>query len=67
VREVQSTRGSYNSGGTRTLHFGLARAGCAYTLEVRWPNGTIETFDASQLGVNRFLTLEQGKGLTVAK
>ena len=67
VREVQSTRGSYNSGGTRTLHFGLARAGCAYTLEVRWPNGTLETFDASQLGVNRFLTLEQGKGLTVAK
>lgn len=67
VREVQSTRGSYNSGGTRTLHFGLGRAGCAYTLEVRWPNGAIENFDASQLGVNRFLTLEQGKGLNVSK
>lgn len=64
VREVSSTRGTYNSGGTRTLHFGLARAGCAYTLEVRWPNGDLETFDASQLGVNRFLTLEKGKGLT---
>jgi hypothetical protein len=67
VREVQSTRGTYNSGGTRTLHFGLARAGCAYTLDVRWPNGTVETFDASQLGVNRFITVEQGKGLTVPK
>jgi len=64
VREVPSTRGTYNSGGTRTLHFGLARAGCAYSLEVRWPNGTIESFDASQLGVNRFVTLEMGKGLS---
>jgi hypothetical protein len=64
MREVPSTRGTYDSGGTRTLHFGLAHAGCAYTLEVRWPNGTTESFDASQLGVNHFVTLEMGKGLS---
>lgn len=65
VREVSSTRGTYNSGGTRTLHFGLARAGCAYTLDVRWPDGKVESFDASQLGVDRFVTIERGKGLTL--
>jgi hypothetical protein len=65
VREVPSTRGTYNSGGTRTLHFGLARAGCAYTLEVRWPDGAVEAFDAEQLGVDRFVTIEKGKGLSV--
>jgi hypothetical protein len=64
VREVPSTRGTYDSGGTRTLHFGLARAGCAYTLDVRWPNGKVESFDASQLGINRFVTIEMGKGLS---
>jgi hypothetical protein len=65
VREVPSTRGTYNSGGTRTLHFGLARAGCAYTLDVRWTDGVVESFDAAQLGVDRYVTIERGKGLTV--
>lgn len=65
VREVPSTRGTYDSGGTRTLHFGLARAGCAYTLDVRWPDGQVESFDASQLGVNRFVVIEKGKSLSV--
>lgn len=65
VREVPSTRGTYNSGGTRALHFGLARAGCAYTLDVRWTDGSVETFDAAQLGVDRYVTIEKGKGLRV--
>lgn len=65
LREVPSTRGTYNSGGTRALHFGLGRAGCGYVLEIRWNDGTTESYDASQLGVNRYVTIEKGKGLSV--
>ena len=47
-REVKSGRGTYNSHDTRLLHFGLGDRGCDYDVEVRWPDGTTETYPAAQ-------------------
>ena len=57
TREVKAGRGTYNSLDSRTLHFGLGDHGCDYTLELRWPDGTTQSFTPEQIGVNRFLTL----------
>lgn len=57
VREKKSSRGQYNSEDSRTLHFGLGDAPCDYTLEVRWPDGTLATFDRTQVGDDLDLTL----------
>lgn len=58
TREVKAGRGSYNSLDSRTLHFGLGDLGCDYTLELRWPDGTTQSFTPAEIGVNRRLTLE---------
>jgi hypothetical protein len=58
TREVKAGRGSYNSLDSRTLHFGLGDLGCDYTLELRWPDGTTQSFTPAEIGVNRYLTLE---------
>ncbi len=57
TREVKAGRGTYNSLDTRTLHFGLGDYGCDYTLELRWPDGTTQSFTPEQIGVNRLVTL----------
>lgn len=56
-REVQSSRGTYNSLDTRVLHFGLAALSCTYTLRVRWPNGKTVEFPSTALRENRFSTI----------
>ncbi len=45
-REVQSSRGMYNSMDGMTQVFGLGDFPCAYSLEVRWPDGKTATFPA---------------------
>jgi hypothetical protein len=57
TREVKAGRGTYNSLDSRTLHFGLGDYGCDYTLELRWPDGTTQSFTPEQIGQNRYLTL----------
>jgi enediyne biosynthesis protein E4 len=51
TREVKSGRGTYSGTDTRVLFFGLGD-GCYEKAEVRWPDGTIETFDAYNFGVD---------------
>jgi enediyne biosynthesis protein E4 len=57
VREVQSSRGMYNSMDSRIQHFGLGRLGCDYVLSVRWPDGTKANFPAGTFPERSFLTL----------
>ncbi len=63
VREVKSSRGTYNSMDTRTLYFGLGDLGCDPAVDVRWPDGTIEHFTAAQLGVDRIAKITYGTGI----
>jgi hypothetical protein len=65
MRELESSRGTYTSADTRTLHFGLGDLGCDYTLEVRWPDSTKFTVPGSTVPSNHFLTIDYTKGLSV--
>ena len=64
VREAR-TASSYLSQGDRRLHFGLGSAAALDSVVVRWPGrrGFAEEFKG--LTVDRFVTLEQGKGRRV--
>ena len=66
-RELKSSRGTYNSIDTRALHFGLGEFGCPERLDVRWPDGTTESFDAAQIPVNQYAALDYGVGLSAAE
>lgn len=44
----------------KTLFFGLGKADHVDSLEVRWPDGTVESFD--QPGIDRRLRITQGAG-----
>ncbi|HJU53586.1 MAG TPA: CRTAC1 family protein, partial [Pyrinomonadaceae bacterium] len=52
----------YSSQNDQRLHFGLGDAAKIDKLEIVWPNGTAETFSVP--GVDRVLTLTQGKGVS---
>jgi hypothetical protein len=58
--EVRSG-GSYISSSDLRLHFGLAHRERVDLLEVHWPGGTTERF--RDIPANRFVTIEQGKGI----
>ncbi len=53
--------GSYSSQNDPCLYFGLGAATKVDKLEVRWPDGSAETFDLP--AVDKTYTLTQGKGL----
>ncbi|MCA1592037.1 MAG: CRTAC1 family protein [Acidobacteria bacterium] len=53
--------GGYSSNNDPCLSFGLGAATKVDKLEVKWPGGSLETFDVS--GVDRTLTLTEGKGV----
>jgi hypothetical protein len=57
TRELKSSRGTYNSLDSKTLHFGLGELGCEFTLEVRWPDGTTQSLTPEEVGVNNHITL----------
>jgi hypothetical protein len=50
----------YASQNDQRLHFGLGASVKVDKLEIKWPDGTLETFDVA--GVDQFLTITQGKG-----
>jgi hypothetical protein len=51
---------SYASQSEQILHFGLGASTAVDRLEVRWPNGQVETFRVN--AVNSLVTLKQGTG-----
>lgn len=53
---------SYASQNDMTLHFGLGAATSVDKLEIKWPGGASET--VSVPGVDRKLTIVEGKGIT---
>jgi hypothetical protein len=55
--EVRSG-GSYLSQSDLTLHFGLGTAAKIDKVEVRWPDGTSQSFNG--VAVDRFYHLKQG-------
>ena len=63
MRELKSSRGTYTSADTRALHFGIGELGCAFSLEVRWPDGKLTTLDGRTLPLNKFLAIDYTKGL----
>jgi len=60
VDEVRSG-GSYLSQNDLRLHFGLEKRTRVDLIEVRWPSGVVDT--VTGVGVNRIVTLKEGKGL----
>jgi len=65
MRELKSSRGTYTSADTRTLHFGLGSLGCDFTLEVRWPDGKLTTLDGKTLPSKHFVTIDYTNGLSM--
>jgi hypothetical protein len=59
VQEVRSGS-SYISNNDMRLHFGLGNSIEIDRIEVRWPNGNIETFPGGS--PDRFVTLTEGRG-----
>ncbi|MBA2646747.1 MAG: CRTAC1 family protein [Pyrinomonadaceae bacterium] len=59
-REDVISGAGYSSQNDQALFFGLGAATKPEKLEVRWPNGKLETFDVP--GVDRTLTIVEGKG-----
>lgn len=60
IQEVTSG-GSYLSQNDLRLHFGLGVARAIDRIEIRWPNGTIETFQ--DVPADQFLMVEEGRGI----
>jgi hypothetical protein len=55
--------GSYASTSDMRPHFGLGQVTTVDKIEVHWPSGQVETFEAP--GVDRFITLTEGQGKPV--
>jgi enediyne biosynthesis protein E4 len=59
VRELKSSRGTYNSMDTRTLFFGLGDLadGCEFEVLIRWPDGTTTAKTSADTGVDRYIDI----------
>jgi hypothetical protein len=64
VDEVRSGS-SYISNNDMRVHFGLGTATTVDSVEVRWPNGTVELFEG--LEVDQINFLKEGAGKPVAQ
>ena len=62
VDEVR-TGSSYNSNNDRRVHFGLGPSPKIQWIEIRWPNGLLETFNSPK--ADQILTLKEGTGKPV--
>ncbi len=61
MREVKSSRGTYNSADSRALLFGLADATCPATITVRWPNGKTDSY--KDVALRRYIAIDMERGL----
>jgi hypothetical protein len=64
IDEVMSGSGYYSQNDFR-LHFGLARASRADTVEIAWPSGLQETF--RDLPANHLFVIQEAKGVVSRK
>ena len=55
--EIRSSRGLSSTADTRKAYIGLGDRPCGYTVEVRWPDGTVVTLDAAKIVEERMLTV----------
>jgi hypothetical protein len=62
MRQDVMASGSYISANDRRLHFGLADATDAGTVEIHWPSGSHETIRLP--AVDRIYTITEGKGIS---
>jgi hypothetical protein len=64
LREVNGGNG-YAGQSTTRLHFGLGRAPQIDKVEIRWPNGQVETLPPQQTAklINTFAYVREGKGV----
>jgi hypothetical protein len=60
MREIQASRGTYDSMDTRTLYFGLGDLGCDFHVDVRWPDGTTQQFTSDATQIDRIVTVTYG-------
>jgi hypothetical protein len=60
LREVKAGS-SYLSQNDLRVHFGLGRSTRIDRLELRWPSGTVETWN--NLEANQILTVVEGEGI----
>ena len=60
VRINQWTTG-YLSNNEPRIHFGLGKMGSIKELEIKWPNGKVESYHSIE--PNQYLTIRQGKGI----
>ncbi len=72
VREKKSSRGTYDSIDGSALLFGLGSGACdagrnVATLEVRWPNGVIESFTPDAFTLRSHLLIRYGTGKLVVE
>jgi len=56
VREVKMSRGTYNASDTRQLYFGFGDR-CDYSVEVRWPDGTVKKLGGADIGIDTHATI----------
>ncbi|CAF1645266.1 unnamed protein product [Adineta ricciae] len=63
MREQKSSRGTYSSADTRLLHFGLGDFNQKFSLEVRWPDRTLNTYQSNIIPLNNFITIDYNAGL----
>jgi hypothetical protein len=66
VRELHSSRGNWNAADTRLLHFGAADVGAIDHLEVRWPDGRVDTSARDKLAFNQILVVSYADGISFA-
>jgi len=67
MRQVEAGSG-YASESMRPLHFGLGPANHIEAVEITWPSGRVQRIEGEELkvsvGVNRLVTIEEGRDLT---
>jgi len=66
TRQVEAGSG-YASESMHPLHFGLGGADHIEAVEITWPSGLVQRIEGEELkalvGVNRLVTIEEGRGL----
>jgi hypothetical protein len=66
TRQVEAGSG-YASESMRPLHFGVGGADHVDAIEITWPGGRVQRIEGESLaavGVNRLMTIEEGRGLS---
>jgi hypothetical protein len=65
LREVKSSRGTYNSMDMRQLHFGVGGHDCEFDVRVDWPDGTSHTFAHAEVTEGAYHVITYPDGIAV--